>query len=822
MLEWASASELIDLPGLPKSGPRLKQYLRDLANEHLIRPRTRATGGRPELEYPVWILPDEARVELASRQMQTVDASRYSLAAAMLRVTENTEKQLAPSSESFTRGNVSAPSPRLADSAFADATAPPNVLAAAVPFTSTPQHRAAEGSEPPPEGLLAPSAAVSIPTLSAATVPRNTTPLHSAKEGSARPPKAYEPPAVAAGNYLTLSDSARARVDAKAELLTTFTSFRRIAGTALDVAALEFAKAYNAGQIEVTDAVRIAMRGRALTVPTLLRWRRESKKEGIAKLGGNYGNRKGAGLIDSTPEIRDLIVAMIHERPNYVGSPGRIFEGLKARFNGAAPHLKQVQRFVKRYAAEHGPELLAIANPDASKSRHRLALADAAADIVRPNQEVQIDGTPGDVMCADGRYYVMTAIDVFTRRAKVRISKTATSADAAILVRRVIKAWGVPETIHGDNGKEFVAHHLQRVLMDLGIEYIASTPFSPEQKPFIERFNGTLMHTLFEMLPGYIGHNVADRKAIESRKTFAARLGDKDEARFNVKLSADELQVRCDEWCDHVYGDRPHSGLNGRSPNQVAAQWVAEGGAPPRRIKDERALDLLLGRGEVRRVGKKGIRVASALFWHVDLVPFVGHDVLTIPDDDMGRVYVYSQEPRAFVCVAENLDRMGQSRTELVIKSKAAQTVFNSELRKSARRGKTIFKPERIADEIIAHGIANASPTQIGASVLHETAALLAATAAHEADSVASVPRKPRYDAERLEQGKQIVQRLAHRATDDRDDDEADWNRFERLSAADIVSDDDRAWMRSFQNTSVYRARTMLKNARGSKIASVG
>ena len=771
MLEWASASELIDLPGLPKSGPRLKQYLRDLADENLIRPRTRATGGRPELEYPIWILPEEARVELAAGSCRPSTESPFALAAAMIVVTEKNQVCADRGTHSLTSDQRDVPQLVRAKS----------LPAAAVPTDTTPRRSVAEGSRPP----LVPA------------------------------------PSAAAGNYLTLSDSARARADAKAELVVTFASFRRIARTALDVAALEFAKAYNAGQIEVTDAVRNAMRGRALSVPTLLRWRRESKKEGVAKLGGNYGNRKGAGLIDSTPEIRDLIVAMIHERPHYIESPGRIYEGVKARCNGASPSLKQVQRFVKRFAAEHGPELLAIANPDAYKSRHRLAIADAGADIVRPNQEWQIDGTPGDVMASDGRYYVMTVIDVMTRRAKVIISKSATAATAALLIRRAIKAWGVPETIHGDNGKEFVAHHLQRVLMDLGIEYVASTPFSPEQKPFIERFNGTLMHGLFETLPGYIGHNVADRKAIESRKTFAARLGDKNAARFNVELCADFLQLKCDEWCDHVYGDRAHSGLAGRSPNQVAAQWVEEGGVV-RRIGDERALDLLLGSGEVRVVGKEGIRVAGARFFSIELVPFIGKSVLAIADDDMGRLYVYSQEPRAFVCVAENLDRLGTKRTDMAILAKAAQTRMVTEMRKTTRRMKARIKPELVADEVIARAVADSPEVPTGASVIHETAALLAATAAHEADTASLAPRKPRYDAERLEEGRAIVQRLARRATDDRDDDEADWNRFERLSAADIVSDEDRAWMRSFQNTSVYRARTMLKNARGQKVAQVG
>lgn len=67
---------------------------------------------------------------------------------------------------------------------------------------------------------------------------------------------------------------------------------------------------------------------------------------------------------------------------------------------------------------------------------------------------------------------------------------------------------------------------------------------------------------------------------------------------------------------------------------------------------------------------------------------------------------------------------------------------------------KARIKPELVADEVIARGVANSPERPVGVSVLHETAELLAATAAHEADSASLAPRKPRYDAERLEEGR--------------------------------------------------------------------
>lgn len=478
MKEWFSARELAGLPGLPSAERRIRMLA---ARNQWSSRQSQSSGGRPSLEFHSANLPEAARLELARQQLENQTSSEPVSRAAegpcRAGLSLNSENQVCPD-----RG--------------------------AHPLTTDERD--------------APQVVRAKP-LQAAAVPSPTTPRGRLAEGSADSSSA--PTSAAASNYLTLSDSARARADAKAELLNLFFSFRRIAGTALDVAAADFAKSCNAGQIEITEATLRMMGGRALKVPTLLRWRREAKKHGLGRLGGNYGERKGCGVIDSTPALRDTIVAMIQHQPHLRAT--HVYEGVKGRFKDASPSLHQVKRFIRRWKDEHGPELLAIANPDAYKSRHRLAIADFGEDIVNANQQWQIDGTPADVMATDGRYYVMTVIDVFTRRAKVIISKSATAATAAMLIRRAIKAWGVPETIHGDNGKEFVAHHLQRVMMDLGIEYVASTPFSPEQKPFIERFNGTLMHGLFETLPGYIGHNVADRKAIESRKTFAARMGDK-------------------------------------------------------------------------------------------------------------------------------------------------------------------------------------------------------------------------------------------------------------------------------------------------------
>ena len=91
-------------------------------------------------------------------------------------------------------------------------------------------------------------------------------------------------------------------------------------------------------------------------------------------------------------------------------------------------------------------------------------------------------------------------------------------------------------------------------------------PYTPEAKPFVERFLGTLTRDLFATLPGFSGHDVAQAQALRSRKSFAARRGEDDTVIYGAELTAEALQERCDSWCDAVYGRRPHSGLGGASP----------------------------------------------------------------------------------------------------------------------------------------------------------------------------------------------------------------------------------------------------------------
>jgi hypothetical protein len=217
---------------------------------------------------------------------------------------------------------------------------------------------------------------------------------------------------------------------------------------------------------------------------------------------------------------------------------------------------------------------------------------------------------------------------------------------------------GVPEELRSDNGSDFTSYEARRALNSLGIHHDVTAPFSPEQKGTVERHIGTLMHGMMPLLPGFVGHSVADRKVIEERRAFSARLGKKEDIVFEVKLTAAELQEKINQWVALKYERTAHGGLDGMSPLARAASYTGK----IRKIENERALDLLLmpiaGKNGHRVVTKYGIRLDGAMFISGALNPgdrvFIRHD-----PHDMGRIYCFEEGGGAFITEAICPERLG-------------------------------------------------------------------------------------------------------------------------------------------------------------------
>ena len=418
----------------------------------------------------------------------------------------------------------------------------------------------------------------------------------------------------------------------------------------------------------------------------------------IAVLADRPGRGRCGPLTDS--QMRDCVEALIYDHGPHLTAT-HVVRVLAARY-GKAPGLRAVQRWLKAWRAKNARALSAVTDPDGHKNKYLPAFGSRSEGVDAPNALWELDSTPADVMCADGRHAIVGVIDIWPRRAKVLVVPVSRATALCALMRRCLIDWGVPERAKTDGGADYVSRHFTRVLADLGITHDICPPYTPEAKPHIERFFGTMTRDLFAYLPGFVGHDVADRKRIEARRSMAARRGQGERETFNVSLTAAELQQKCDLWCDAIYDRRAQTGLGGQSP------WERRrsSNAPLRRITDERALDPLLAEpathGGMRTVAKTRLSVDGGRYTAADLGHHIGARVgVRLDPCDAGRVYVFNADG-SFLCMAEDELLLGRDRAEVAAKTKAAARHQKRETRERARQLKRDHKPERAMDDVLA------------------------------------------------------------------------------------------------------------------------
>ncbi|MFQ5533443.1 MAG: DNA-binding protein [Sphingomonadales bacterium] len=490
----------------------------------------------------------------------------------------------------------------------------------------------------------------------------------------------------------------RTLAEARETVLFAFKQFHRTSGLSQRHALAVFVDDFKGGRIALDDGACDHVT--ALSAPTLKRWMRAYRQRGLAGLAPGWGGRKGDTKIDRDEDLKSFCIGVLVEHPH--ASSVQVMEGLQVRFpDKDLPDLRNLQRWLKRWKAENRRGFIAVTNPDQYKNEFKPAFGSFSENLTRPNQAWELDSSPADAMTTEGKRQALVAVvDVFTRRSMTVVAPTSSAAAIALLLRRAIEVWGVPERVKIDNGRDYVSRHITRIFDQLGIEIDVCPPFTPEHKPHVERFFQTLQHKFIELLPGYVGHSVVDRKAIEGRRAFEQRLGDEAPA-FNVELSAEELQRMITSWCDDSYQHRPHRGLKGKSPFQVAA---AHAGAI-RRITDKEALEVLMAKapvdGGMRTITKSGIHFDNTVYIHPALAAHVGEQVqILLNEAEASEIYVYVQDG-PFLCLAIAPELRGISRRQMAAAAKKIEAEAQAEERKALRKARRKADSKYIAQEAL-------------------------------------------------------------------------------------------------------------------------
>ncbi|MET4199093.1 putative transposase [Bradyrhizobium sp. LA8.1] len=573
---------------------------------------------------------------------------------------------------------------------------------------------------------------------------------------------------------------------------------------------------YNTGQLDIAPWIRSEVK--SLNPRTLARWRAAAKAGHKSKLGvDRAAARRGTGVLDraNDGQVRTHILALVAKQPQLTAYHIRSlvadsFPELKVGDQVVElPPIRTFQAALKGWRTTFRVALESIRNPDNFKSTMRFA-ARVAQPASRLNEIWQIDASPADVMTTEGRRQaIYVCEDIYSRRLVALVTETPRAAAVGLLIRKAILAWGVPERIKTDNGSDFIAHTTRRLFAALGIDHEKSAPFSPEQKGHVERAIGTMQRGLMRTLEGFIGHSVADRKVIENRKAFSARLGDAPEDTFQIALSAAELQTHLDAWCRDVYGTKPHASLGGRTPFEAAA--MAAGSI--RKIEDVRALDMLLapvaGKDGLRTVTKTGLRIDGAHY--IGGFLDVGETVFIRMDPaDMGRAYVYTEDGETYLGEAIAPELAGIDPAKAIAAARAEQKrLINDSMdavKKTARKIKAKdFAPaiHRQAQLAASNGKLIEFPKVVEA---HDTPALAAARVAHTPVEATHAPDIAAL-AEQLRAEPPMpanVQALRPVETDHQL-----WNRARaleaRIAAKEFVEPDELLWLGSFREGSVYR-----------------
>lgn len=473
-----------------------------------------------------------------------------------------------------------------------------------------------------------------------------------------------------------LSERARMTRDARLIVVRAADAFRRHCGLGAHAADRYFAQLFNGGSYDLSGWLEDNRDALPAQTARLLGWAIENVETLSARTIARYraaatsntarlatdpaAARKGTGLLDTANEgkVRIFILGLLGGNPHL--SAKDILIQCRAEFGDELvdrhgelkpmPPERTFRHVIAVLKAENEVALTKMTNPDEYRSHYALTGDGAFAWVKEPNQLWQIDTSPIDALCIDGRHSIYLCIDLATRRIVITMSKTPRASAVGLMIRKAIMAWGVAERIKTDNGSDFVAKETNRLFAALGIEVERSHAFTPQEKGHVERAIKTFQHGFCPKLPGYIGHNVADRKEIEARRAFAQRLGCDDADAFAVELTAAELQRRIDDWVEYDYSADEHSALDGLSPAQAADRSTK----PIRRV-NEHALDVLLmplaGNDGIRVMGKKGLKIVHHYYQAPEILP--GTKVLVRMDPmDAGRARVFSAEGDIFLADA--------------------------------------------------------------------------------------------------------------------------------------------------------------------------
>jgi putative transposase len=248
-----------------------------------------------------------------------------------------------------------------------------------------------------------------------------------------------------------------------------------------------------------------------------------SERRACKLLGMDRGSYRYEPRPDRNVQLRLALVELARQKPRY---GYRRLHALLVRRD----HPASVMRIYRLYRAEG----LAVRR----LKRKRLSRVAAVTHVVRSNQEWALDFVC-DTLATGRGIRVLAVVDAFTREnLSLEVDTSLSSRRVTRSLEGVIERRGKPEAIRCDNGPELTSRHFLSWCDERKIQLVHIQPGRPMQNGHVESFNGRLRD---ECLNANWFRNLMDARA---------------------KIAA---------WRDEYNGERPHSSLGYRTPNEFAA-----------------------------------------------------------------------------------------------------------------------------------------------------------------------------------------------------------------------------------------------------------
>lgn len=411
----------------------------------------------------------------------------------------------------------------------------------------------------------------------------------------------------------------------------------------------------NKGSLSVVKRVAVKEN---ISIPTLYRWVKLYNESGLVSSLSGEKKLGGAGKSRLTEAQDKIINDKIHSEylTNAKKSIVKTIREIQLICNEIGitpPHANTIRNRIKNISEEE-------------KVKKRLGVQEArykfeplkgnfpGADF--PLSVVQIDHTLLDIILVDEHYrkpykrpWITLAMDVYSRvvlgfylsfdppgviGTGMCIANSILPKDIwlnRIGVNAEWPCWGVMDTIHVDNAKEFRGKSLKMACQNYGINLQFRPVGAPHWGGHIERLLGTFSKEIHN-LPGTTFSSEVDRKNYESEK--------------NASFSITEIEKWLTTYITKIYHERKHSSL-GISPLQKFKEGIMgtdqhPGRGIPSRIFSERKVRLDFMPYIERSIQEYGVVIDHIYYYDDVLRPYIH----SIDKNKRKKQYIFKRDPR--------------------------------------------------------------------------------------------------------------------------------------------------------------------------------